>query len=52
LLIKLGFDSREMADIQGISVETIWRSRNRLRKKLKPADTGEMGGFDQFIQQF
>lgn len=49
LLIKLGFESREMADMQGISVESVWRSRNRLRKKL---EIGEVEDFDGFIRQF
>lgn len=49
LLLKLGFDSREMADMQGISIESIWRNRNRLRKKLGLAEAED---FDGFIRQF
>lgn len=49
LLLKLGFDSREIAEVQGISVETIWRNRNRLRKKL---GLSEVTDFDRYIQQF
>lgn len=34
ILIKIGVDSRSIADISGISVESVYRGRTRLRKKL------------------
>lgn len=48
LLVKLGFESREIADMQGVSIDTIYRNRNRLRKKLGLSGTED---FDQFIRQ-
>ncbi|MBU6340606.1 MAG: hypothetical protein KGS48_03850 [Bacteroidetes bacterium] len=49
LLIKLYFDSREISEASGISLESVWRSRNRLRKKL---GLSEQENLDQFVQQF
>lgn len=49
LLIKLKFESREIAEMQGISVESIWRNRNRLRKKLSVDEPVDL---DRFIQDF
>jgi tetratricopeptide (TPR) repeat protein len=33
-LIRLGFSGKDKATVLGISLESIWRSRNRLRSKL------------------
>jgi len=49
LLLKLGFDTKEMAGILGISLESIWKNRQRLRKKLA---LDEVTDFDAFILAF
>ncbi len=49
LLLKLGFDTREIAGILGISIESVWKSRQRLRKKLALKETID---FDEFIRTF
>ena len=49
LLLKLGFDTKEIAGILGISVESVWKSRQRLRKKLSLA---EEVNFDGFVREF
>ena len=49
LLIKIGFDANEIANILGISSDSVYKSRYRLRKKL---DLGESQDLDEFIQRF
>jgi len=49
LLIKLGFETREIAAVLGISIESIWKARYRMRKKI---DLKEMGDLDGFVQRF
>jgi tetratricopeptide (TPR) repeat protein len=49
LLIKLYFDSREISEASGISQESVWRSRHRLRKKL---GLEEQVNLDEYIQSF
>lgn len=49
LLMKLGFDNKEIAAALGISVESVWKNRHRLRKKLA---LSESDNFDLFIQKF
>lgn len=49
LLVKLYFDSREISDATGISQESVWRSRHRLRKKL---GLSEQINLDEYIQRF
>lgn len=47
LLTKLSFESAEIAQMQGISTETVWRNRNRLRKKLGLEEGVDLDGFIQ-----
>ncbi len=49
LLIKLGFETREIAAVLGISIESIWKARYRMRKKLK-LDEGD--DLDLFVRKF
>jgi DNA-binding CsgD family transcriptional regulator len=49
ILIKIGVDSRSIADISGISVESVYRGRTRLRKKLG-LDNSE--NLETFIELF
>lgn len=49
LLVKLYFDSREISDATGISQESVWRGRHRLRKKL---GLSEAISLDEYIQSF
>ena len=49
LLVKLYFDSREISDATGISQESVWRGRHRLRKKL---GLSEQVNLDEYIQSF
>ena len=34
IMIKVGLDSQHIADVSGVSIESIYRNRTRLRKKL------------------
>ena len=45
LLIKLGFDKKDAAEMLGISVEGAKRARQRLSKKLKLKDSGQLPDF-------
>ncbi len=45
LLLKLGFEMKEISAVLGISVESVWRSRHRLSKKLGLRETGGLDGF-------
>lgn len=47
LLTKLRFEPVEIAQMQGISTETVWRNRNRLRKKLGLEEGVDLDGFIQ-----
>ncbi|MBL7817973.1 MAG: hypothetical protein JNL70_23390 [Saprospiraceae bacterium] len=49
LLIKLGFDSNEMADVLGISGTSVYVARSRLRQRLS---LGKEADLEKFIQQF
>jgi tetratricopeptide (TPR) repeat protein/DNA-binding CsgD family transcriptional regulator len=49
LLLKLGFDTPEIADTLGIARDSVWRSRHRLSKKLNLPDTNRL---DSFIGMF
>jgi CRP-like cAMP-binding protein len=49
ILIKIGLDSRCIAAISGISVESVYRGRTRLRKKLG-LDNSE--NLENFIELF
>lgn len=49
LLLKLNFNSKEIADTLGISPQSVWRSRHRLSKKLGLLETGDL---DRFIEKF
>jgi len=45
LLLKLNFDTLEISEALGISKESVWRSRNRLRKKLAIPDLEDLSAF-------
>ncbi|HRJ13886.1 MAG TPA: hypothetical protein PLI34_02770 [Saprospiraceae bacterium] len=45
LLLKIGFDTRQMAGMLGIADNSIWRSRHRLVKKLGLDSAKELGGY-------
>lgn len=49
LLIKLGFETSEIAETLGIARDSVWRSRHRLSKKLNLPDTNTL---DAFISDF
>lgn len=49
LLCKLKFTAKETSEALGISLESVYRSRNRLSKKLGLSETGDL---DEFIRQF
>ncbi len=49
LLLKIGLLNREIANALGISVESVWKSRYRLKKKMGMADEQN---FDVFVLQF
>lgn len=49
LLFKLKFTNKEASEALGISLESVYRSRNRLAKKLGVRDTALL---DVFIRQF
>ena len=49
ILIKIGLDSHSIADISGISIESVYRNRTRLRKKLGLDSTENLDGF---IEEF
>lgn len=49
LLIKLKFSNQEMSETLGISIESIYRSRHRLSKKIGLVDTGDL---DIFVAKF
>lgn len=49
MLIKLGFDSNEIADVLGISGTSVYVARSRLRKRL---DLREEEDLEQFIKRF
>ena len=49
LLIKLGFETREIAAVLGISSESIWKARYRLRKKIDLTEIGDLEGFVQGV---
>ncbi|WP_425422354.1 tetratricopeptide repeat protein [Phaeodactylibacter xiamenensis] len=48
LLMKLKFDNREAAESLGISLQSVWRSRHRLSRKLGLNTTGDL---DVFIER-
>lgn len=48
LLIKLKFDSKEIADALGISLQSVWRNRHRLSRKLGLGTTADL---DTFIEK-
>lgn len=45
LLLKIGFDTRQMAGMLGIADNSIWRSRHRLVKKLGLDSAKELDGY-------
>lgn len=45
LLLKIGFDTRQMAAMLGIADNSIWRSRHRLVKKLGLDSAKELDGY-------
>jgi DNA-binding NarL/FixJ family response regulator len=49
MLLKQGFDSKDMADVLGISWVGIKKSRYRLRKKL---NLSEEDNLEAFVQAF
>jgi DNA-binding NarL/FixJ family response regulator len=49
ILIKIGLDNHSIADISGISIESVYRNRARLRKKLGMDSTENL---DKFIVSF
>jgi DNA-binding NarL/FixJ family response regulator len=49
LLIKIGFDNKQISDMLGISVTSIWRSRYRLVKSLGLDTAKDM---DEFIKSY
>ena len=49
ILIKIGLDNHSIADISGISTESVYRNRARLRKKLGMDSTENL---DKFIASF
>ena len=49
ILIKIGLDNHSIADISGISIESVYRNRARLRKKLGMDNTENL---DKFIVSF
>jgi DNA-binding CsgD family transcriptional regulator len=49
MLLKQGFDSKDMADVLGISLAGIKKSRYRLRKKL---NLSEEDNLEAFVQVF
>ncbi len=49
LLMKLSFDTHEIAGTLGISKDSVWRSRHRLAKKLSLPETGNL---DRFVREF
>jgi len=49
ILIKIGLDNHSIADISGISIESVYRNRARLRKKLGMDSTENL---DKYIVSF
>lgn len=49
LLIKIGFDTRQIAGMLGIADGSVWRSRNRLVKRLELESAREL---DTYISSF
>jgi DNA-binding CsgD family transcriptional regulator len=49
MLIKIGFDTLEIANVIGISTDSVYTSRYRLRKKLELMDEADL---EQFIQLY
>jgi tetratricopeptide (TPR) repeat protein/DNA-binding CsgD family transcriptional regulator len=49
MLLRQGFDSKDMADVLGISLSGIKKSRHRLRKKL---NLSEEENLEAFVQAF
>jgi DNA-binding CsgD family transcriptional regulator len=49
LLIKLGFSTKEIADILGIAQESVWRNRHRLASKLELGNTNDL---ESFVERF
>jgi tetratricopeptide (TPR) repeat protein/DNA-binding CsgD family transcriptional regulator len=49
ILIKIGLDNHSIADISGISIESVYRNRARLRKKLGMDSTENL---EKFIVSF
>ena len=49
VLIKIGFDANEMANILGISASSVYKSRYRLRKKLGLIGEDDL---EQFVHRF
>jgi DNA-binding CsgD family transcriptional regulator len=48
LLIKIGFDAVEIADILGITTASVYTARYRLRKKLNLSEDGDL---EKFIEE-
>ena len=49
VLIKVGFDTNDVVHTLGISTESVYKSRYRLRKKLKLSDEIDLETFTQTI---
>jgi DNA-binding CsgD family transcriptional regulator len=49
MLIKIGFDTLEVANVIGISTDSVYTSRYRLRKKLELMDDADL---EHFIQLY
>jgi DNA-binding CsgD family transcriptional regulator len=49
MLIKIGFDTLEIANVIGISTDSVYTSRYRLRKKLELMEDADL---EQFIQLY
>ncbi len=49
MMLKLGFESREIAEELGISTDSVWKGRYRLRKKLGKVENAE---FNAFVLRF
>jgi DNA-binding CsgD family transcriptional regulator len=49
LLLKQGFNSKDMADVLGISIAGIKKSRYRLRKKL---NLSEEDNLEAYVEAF
>lgn len=47
LLIKIGFETRQIAEMLGISTNSVWRSRHRLVKSLGLESAKDLDGYTQ-----